>query len=125
MLENDVFSELFDSAISDENTQSVVRDEVNEMEMQREESIESRVLTTEQVGFLSDVQVPVVVELGMVKISAAELIDMLPGSELPFEIEESGLVTLKVGDEAIAKARFVKNGDGIGIQIVSVGTISS
>lgn len=125
MLEEEVYSEL----LGVNNSLELADEEVTKFAEACSDTTDleknPKVLTTEQATFLADVRVPVTVELGLVNLSAAELIDLLPGAKFPFEIADEALITLRVGDESIGKAVFVEKNGGIGLQIVSVGTINS
>jgi type III secretion protein Q len=67
-------------------------------------------------------QLPVLleVELARVEIPLAELARLEPGAALPLGLDRRGLVTLRVGDRAVARGELVDVDGAVGVRILSV-----
>ncbi len=61
------------------------------------------------------------VELARVPLPLAELARLEPGAALPLAIDRRGLVTLRVGDRAVARGELVDVDGAVGVRIVSLG----
>ena len=88
------------------------------MEQVNEDAI---TLNRTQAKFLSEVQVLVGVEVGELSISAAELIDLLPGHVFEFRLGEQTRLSLRVGGEKIGEAELVEENGELALRIVSLG----
>ena len=78
-------------------------------------------LSMQQAKLLSEVQFSVGVEIGELSMSAEELIDLLPGHVFEFAFDPLEPVVLSVGEEEVAKARFVTRDGSLALEIISVG----
>jgi type III secretion protein Q len=67
-------------------------------------------------------QLPVTleVELARVEIPLAELTRLEPGQAIPLAIDRRGLVTLRLGDRAVARGELVELDGAIGVRILSI-----
>lgn len=67
-------------------------------------------------------QLPVTleVELARVEIPLAELARLAPGAAIPLPIDRRGLVTLRLGDRAVARGELVELDGAIGVRILSL-----
>ncbi len=61
------------------------------------------------------------VELARVALPLAELARLEPGAALPLAIDRRGLVTLRVGDRAVARGELVDVDGAVGVRIVALG----
>jgi len=77
-------------------------------------------LSSVQAKLLSEIQVNVGVEVGTLCLNVEDLIDILPGKTFQFSFDEQKLLTLKLGEEEIAKARFVQEKGSLALEIISV-----
>ena len=78
-------------------------------------------LSHRQVQLLSDLYVPLDVELTNISISADRLIDLSEGDILKCSFKPSEPVKLCVAGEIIATAKFVKDEDELALEILQVG----
>jgi type III secretion protein Q len=60
------------------------------------------------------------VELARVEVSLADIARLEPGSALPLGIDRRGLVTLRVGERAVARGELVDVEGAVGVRILSV-----
>ena len=67
-------------------------------------------------------QLPVTleVELARVDVSLAEIARLEPGAALPLALDRRGLVTLRVGERAIARGELVDVDGAVGVRILSL-----
>jgi type III secretion protein Q len=67
-------------------------------------------------------QLPVTleVELARVEVSLAELGRLEPGAAIPLPIDRRGLVTLRLGERAVARGELVELDGAIGVRILSI-----
>ncbi len=67
-------------------------------------------------------QLPVTleVELARVDVPLSEIARLEPGAALPLSIDRRGLVTLRVGDRAVARGELVDVDGSVGVRILSV-----
>ena len=77
-------------------------------------------LSIQQERFLSEVQVNLGVEVGKLCISAAQLIDLVPGQVFEFEFDPLAPVLLSLGEEEIGEARFVLQGEKLALEVMSL-----
>lgn len=78
-------------------------------------------LSHRQVQLLSDLYVPLDVELANISIAADKLIDLAPGDILRCAFDPNEPVRLCVAGEVIAKAKFVKDGESLALEILHLG----
>ena len=64
------------------------------------------------------------VELARVEITLADVARLEPGTALPLSIDRRGLVTLRVGERAIARGELVDVDGAVGVRILSLGEMS-
>lgn len=76
-------------------------------------------LSPHQLKLLSELQVEVSVEIGTLQLSLEEIIDIARGNVFAFAYDENRPVALKLGDECIALAQFVKKDEQLALQIIS------
>ena len=81
-------------------------------------------LSLQQAKFLSEVQVPLGVEIGKLSITADKLIDLLPGQVFEFEFDALQPVALFLSGEKIGEARFVLEGEKLALEITTAQTAS-
>jgi type III secretion protein Q len=60
------------------------------------------------------------VDLGSVAVPLRELARLEPGGVLPLPIDRSGLVTLRLGERALARGELVDLDGAVGVRIVAV-----
>jgi type III secretion protein Q len=60
------------------------------------------------------------VELARVEVTLAEIARLAPGVALPLGLDRRGLVTLRVGDRAVARGELVDVDGAIGVRILSL-----
>jgi flagellar motor switch protein FliM len=75
-------------------------------------------LSNSQARLLSEVHVNVEVQLGEIELSVSQLIDLLPGQRFNFEFDSLRPLKLKISEEEIGEAVFVKHGDQLALEIV-------
>jgi type III secretion protein Q len=77
----------------------------------------SEVIMTER-----NAQLPVVleVELARITLSLAEIARLEPGSAVPLGIDRRGLVTLRVGERAVARGELVDVDGAVGVRVLSL-----
>jgi len=85
-----------------------------------EEASRGRNLSSQQAKLLSELRVGVGVEVGTLEISAEELIDLYSGQSFEFEFDPDAPVKLRVGEELVAEAKFVLDGDKLALEVSSV-----
>ena len=83
--------------------------------------IPAKTLNHQQSKVLSDIQVPVHVDIGTITIQANELIDLIPGNSFEFNFDPKQEVDLRVGSESIGRARFVEKDGALGIEVTKIG----
>jgi len=64
------------------------------------------------------------VELARVEVTLADVARLEPGAALPLSIDRRGLVTLRVGERAIARGELVDVDGAVGVRILSLGEMS-
>jgi flagellar motor switch/type III secretory pathway protein FliN len=69
---------------------------------------------------LSQLCVEVGVEIGVLRLTISDLIDLLPDQTFEFEFDSERLVSLTAGEEVIAQGRFVTENERLLLQIESV-----
>ncbi len=82
-------------------------------------------LTANQAKFLSEIEVNLGVEIGELELSAEDLIDLYSGQIFEFSFEPTNIVRLRVGEEQVATAKFVRQGENLALEIISVGSETS
>jgi type III secretion protein Q len=60
------------------------------------------------------------VELARVEVPLAEIARLEPGSALPLALDRRGLVTLRVGERAVARGELVDVDGAVGVRILSL-----
>lgn len=83
----------------------------------KEEGIE---LSTGQLRLLSDIQLEVALEVGQIILSAEQLLDLHQGQVFEVELDEKLPVTLRIGGEMIAEARFVLSDEQLALEILAL-----
>ena len=86
----------------------------------RDEQKEGLALSFEQVRLLSEVSVTLSIECGEIKINAEELLDLVPGKTFEVPIAKDALLYLRIGDEVLASARFIRQGTELGLEVLEV-----
>ena len=76
-------------------------------------------LSQHQLRLLSELQVEISVEIGTLELSLEEVIDITRGKIFAFRYDETRPLALKIGEECIAFAQFVKDGEQLALQIIS------
>ncbi len=66
-------------------------------------------------------QVTVEVELARVTVTLGDLARLEPGAALPLHLDRRGLVTLRVGERAVARGELVDIEGAVGVRITAVG----
>jgi type III secretion protein Q len=61
------------------------------------------------------------VELARVEVTLADVARLEPGAALPLSLDRRGLVTLRVGERAIARGELVDVDGAVGVRILSLG----
>jgi flagellar motor switch protein FliN/FliY len=69
---------------------------------------------------LLKIQIPVSVTLATTKRSIQEILELVPGSIIPFEKPYDDVLTLEVGDQKVAQGETVKVGDKFGLRLTSI-----
>lgn len=69
---------------------------------------------------VSEIGIGIQVEIGSLELSVQDLIDLSSGQTFEYEFDPMRPVTLCVGEEKIAQARFVQEDDRLLLQIVDV-----
>ena len=77
-------------------------------------------MSLKQSHLLADLEIPLGVELGEFSLSGEEFLSLTPGEMFDFIFDASKTLTLRVAGEAIGKARFVKDGEKLLLEIVEV-----
>jgi len=81
---------------------------------------ETGLLSERQSKLLADVSVQVGVEIGVISLSAEQLLDMLPGQVLQVNIPSDIHLRLRIGADYFATAKFVRNGDKLALEIIEI-----
>ncbi len=111
---NELFREF-----TNHHTQTMNQNGESAREIKRESG---SLLTLQQAKFLSEIQVGLDVEIGKLSIPADKLIDLLPGQTFEFEFDPLLEVSLSLGGEKIAKAKFMLDGETLYLEVSSVKT---
>ena len=77
----------------------------------------SRDLNSEQSKAILDIETPVSVVLARKAVSLEQIVDLVPGSMLTFEIHCDEPLVLEAGGTPIATGETVKIGDKFGLRI--------
>jgi len=65
-------------------------------------------------------EIEVGVEIGELQLTIDDLADLAPGTVFTYEFDPERPVSLLIGDERLAQARFVEQGGQLYLQIISV-----
>jgi type III secretion protein Q len=67
-------------------------------------------------------QIPILleVELARVPLTLADLARLVPGATLPLPVDRRGLVTLRLGERAVARGELVDVDGAVGLRVLSV-----
>jgi type III secretion protein Q len=69
---------------------------------------------------LAEIPVTLEVELARVPLTLADLARLEPGSTLPLCLDQRGLVTLRLGERALARGELVDVDGAVGVRILSM-----
>jgi len=81
------------------------------------------VFQVEETGMderLAEVPVMLEVELARVPLTLADLARLAPGATLPLHLDQRGLVTLRLGERALARGELVELDGAVGVRIISL-----
>ncbi|MFN8389854.1 MAG: FliM/FliN family flagellar motor C-terminal domain-containing protein [Bdellovibrionota bacterium] len=81
---------------------------------------EPRPLSTTQCALLGSIQLELRIDVGQLQLSIAELLDLAPGQIFRSPIDRSQPLVLRIGENEIARARLVKEGEALLLEIISV-----
>ena len=79
-----------------------------------------RLLSPEQVQLLNDLRLEATLEVGLVTMTAEELLDLTPGQLFEFQFDSEAPLFLTVAGERIASAKLVAEGEGLAIEITNI-----
>jgi type III secretion protein Q len=80
-------------------------------------------LTVERTSMddrLAEIPVTLEVELARVPLTLADLARLTPGSTLPLHLDKRGLVTLRLGERAVARGELVDVDGAVGVRVLSM-----
>ena len=77
-------------------------------------------LSPAQLKSLASVKIELGIEIGTLHISAAELIELLPGQICEYESGPLAEFVVRLGGEQAATARFISTESGLGLEILSI-----
>jgi type III secretion protein Q len=80
-------------------------------------------LTVERIEMddrLAEIPVTLEVELARVPLTLADLARLAPGGTLPLHLDRRGLVTLRLGERALARGELVDVDGAVGVRILSM-----
>jgi len=69
---------------------------------------------------LAEIPVIVEVELARVPLTLADLARLAPGATLPLHLDRRGLVTLRLGERALARGELVDLDGAVGVRVLSM-----
>lgn len=69
---------------------------------------------------LAEIPVTLEVELARVPLTLADLARLVPGATLPLHVDRRGLVTLRLGERALARGELVDVDGAVGVRILSM-----
>jgi type III secretion protein Q len=75
---------------------------------------------TDMDPLLTGVPVVLEVELARVPLTLADLARLIPGATLPLHMDQRGLVTLRLGERALARGELVDVDGAVGVRILSM-----
>jgi type III secretion protein Q len=75
---------------------------------------------TEMDDRLAEIPVTLEVELARVPLTLADLARLAPGGTLPLHLDQRGLVTLRLGERALARGELVEVDGAVGVRILSM-----
>lgn len=82
-----------------------------------ESEIKENQLSQAQASLLSNLQVELEVELGKVKLTMEDLLDLSPGRLLDYVLEDAPTVSLRLAGTRLARGRLVKREDKVFVEI--------
>jgi type III secretion protein Q len=59
-------------------------------------------------------------ELARIEVPLAEIARLEPGAALPLALDRRGLVTLRIGDRAVARGELVEIDGAVGVRVLSL-----
>jgi type III secretion protein Q len=80
-------------------------------------------LTVERTSMderLAEIPVTLEVELARVPLTLADLARLAPGATLPLHLDRRGLVTLRLGERAVARGELVDVDGAVGVRVLSM-----
>jgi type III secretion protein Q len=80
-------------------------------------------LTVERTSMderLAEIPVTLEVELARVPLTLADLARLAPGATLPLHLDRRGLVTLRLGERAVARGELVDVDGSVGVRVLSM-----
>jgi len=75
---------------------------------------------TEMDDRLAEIPVLLEVELARVPLTVADLTRLVPGATLPLHLDRRGLVTLRLGERALARGELVEVEGAVGVRILAM-----
>jgi len=75
---------------------------------------------TEMDDRLAEIPVTLEVELARVPLTLADLARLAPGGTLPLHLDQRGLVTLRLGERALARGELVDVDGAVGVRILTM-----
>lgn len=92
----------------------------SEATIYQENTTKYKSLSFTQAKLLSQLTVPVEVEIGELELSVEDIIDLFPGEAFEFAFDPLSPLSLRIGGSEIAKAKFVLVESRLALEIISV-----